>query len=230
MASLASLPFQFNYDANIGPADNGKRWTLNIQPVLPFELNDKWNLISRTILPVIYQDDVISGTGSQFGLSDTVQSLFFSPRPGPSGIIWAVGPVFLLPTATDSKLGTEKWGAGPTGVVLRQTGPWTYGMLANHIESFAGQSSRADISSTYFNPFVSYRLHGGWTIGTQLEHTLDHENDQDSGQCSIFASKVTSIAGQLVSFSLAPRYWYETSASSPEEFAVRLNITLLFPK
>ena len=230
VAALISVPLQFNYDSNIGPTDDGTRITLNVQPVVPFELNDTWNLISRTILPIIDQKDIFPGAGSQAGLGDTVQTLFFSPRPGPSGLIWGVGPVFLLPTATDELLGTEKWGVGPSGVVLRQTGHWTYGGLANHIESFAGDDSRSEISSTYINPFVSRTFEGGWTLGTQLEHTLDHENDQDSGVWSVFLSKVTRIGGQSVSFGLTPKYWYKDSTVSPDGFALRFNSTLLFPR
>jgi hypothetical protein len=116
IASLISVPFQFNYDQNIGPEEEGERLTLNIQPVIPFSLNDDWNVISRTIVPIISQDDIFPGAGDQFGLGDTVQSLFFSPAtPGPSGIIWGVGPVFLLPTGglSDELLSGEKWGAGP---------------------------------------------------------------------------------------------------------------------
>ncbi len=141
VASLISVPFQFNYDSGFGPED-GHRVTLNIQPVIPITLNEDWNLISRTILPVIWQEDIAGPSGSQFGLGDTVQSLFLSPSAaGPGGIIWGAGPVFLLPTSTDPLLGTDRWGAGPTGVVLMQSGPWTYGMLANHIWSFAGQEA-----------------------------------------------------------------------------------------
>lgn len=230
VAALISVPFQFNYDTNIGPTDDGKRFTLNLQPVVPFELNDKWNLISRTILPFIHQKDITSSAGDQTGLGDTVQTLFFSPRPGPGGMIWGAGPVFLLPTATDELLGTEKWGAGPSAVVLKQTGRWTYGGLANHIESFAGEGSRADISSTFVNPFISKGFEGGWTLGTQLEHTFDHENDQDTGVWSVFLSKVIRIGGQNMSLGLTPKYWYKDSVGSPEGFAIRANITLLFPR
>ena len=101
----------------------GERWVLNIQPVIPFTLTEDWNLISRTILPVISQEDIPLAGDSEFGLGDVVQSLFFSPKqPTSSGIIWGVGPVVLLPTATDEQLGGEKWGIGPTGVALKQQG------------------------------------------------------------------------------------------------------------
>ncbi len=157
IASLISVPFQFNFESDIGPLDQGSRLTTNVQPVVPVSLNDDWNLISRTIVPVVSQEDIFPGSGDQFGLGDTVQSLFFSPKAlTSSGWTWGVGPVFLLPTATDELLGADKWGAGPTGVALKQVGPWTYGALANHLWSFAGDSDRNDISNTFLQPFVTY--------------------------------------------------------------------------
>ncbi len=57
VAALISVPLQYNYDETYG--DNGYRHTLNIQPVAPFSISEHWNVISRTILPVIYQDDVV---------------------------------------------------------------------------------------------------------------------------------------------------------------------------
>ena len=116
VAALISVPFQFNYDQNIGPDDEGERWQLNIQPVVPISLNQSWNLISRTILPIVSQNEIFPGADSQSGLGDTLQSFFLSPKaPGPGGIIWGVGPALLLPTATDRLLGSGKWAAGPTG-------------------------------------------------------------------------------------------------------------------
>lgn len=149
VAALVSVPFQFNYDRGHGPAD-GERAFINIQPVVPISLGADWNLISRTILPVTWQRDVAGRSEEQFGLGDVTQSLFLSPqRPTAGGIVWGVGPVFLLPAATDARIGGEKWGAGPTGVMLRQTGPWTVGLLANHIWSIAGDASRTDVNTTF---------------------------------------------------------------------------------
>jgi hypothetical protein len=120
VAALISVPLQNNFDFGAGPAGDGFQYKLNVQPVIPISLNENWNLISRTILPYVYQENIF-GTSSQSGLSDTVQSLFFSPKaPTSSGWIWAVGPVLLLPTATDDLLGAEKWGAGPTALALKQ--------------------------------------------------------------------------------------------------------------
>ena len=115
VAALISVPLQSNYDQDIGPVDDGDRWLLNVQPVIPFSLNDEWNLISRTILPVVYQTGFKEDGGSQFGLGLTTQSFFFSPKQPTHGVIWGVGPAFQLPTATDD-IAHNQWGAGVTGV------------------------------------------------------------------------------------------------------------------
>lgn len=88
IASLISVPLQANYDENIGPGEDGAVWRVNIQPVIPITLNESWNLISRTILPVIDQEDLpVNGMGES-GIGDIVQSLFFSPKePGENGWI-----------------------------------------------------------------------------------------------------------------------------------------------
>jgi hypothetical protein len=108
ISSLISVPFQLNYDCCYGPED-GERFTLNIQPVVPISLGADWTLIIRTILPIISQQEAVAGTDDHFGLGDTVQSLFFSPTPAPGGLIWGIGPVFLWPTATDATIGSRKW-------------------------------------------------------------------------------------------------------------------------
>ena len=179
VAALISVPFQFNYDEGIGPAGDGSRLLLNVQPVIPFSVGEEWNIISRTIVPIVDQSDIFPWAGSQTGLGDTVQSLFLSPKaPTSGGIIWGVGPVFLLPTATDDRLGTGKWGIGPSGVVLRQQGPWTVGGLANHIWSVAGDKDRADINQTFLQPFASFTTPDAWTFTLQTETTYNWETEE----------------------------------------------------
>jgi hypothetical protein len=231
VSALISVPLQFNFDENIGPNDEGSRVTLNMQPVIPFSLNEDWNLISRTILPLISQQDILPGSGSQSGLGDTVQSLFFSPvNPTTNGWIWGAGPVFLLPTATNDLLGTEKWGAGPTAVALKQQGPWTYGFLANHIWSFAGASDRNDISSTFVQPFVGYTTANAWSFDLQTESTYDWKNKQWNVPLVFLVSKVTTIGNQLVQIQAGPRYYVESFDGGPEGFSFRVALTLLFPR
>lgn len=230
VASLISVPFQLNYDSDIGPNDDGNRYQLNIQPVIPISLNDDWNIISRTILPVVSQDEIFPDASSQSGLGDILQSLFFSPKqPTERGWIWGMGPVLLLPTATDDLLGADKWGLGPTAVVLKQGGPWTYGTLANHIWSVAGDDDRQDISSTFLQPFLSYTNKQAVTFALNAESTYDWKSKQWAVPINFTATKVTKFGNQLVSVGGGIRYWAESTDAGPEGMGVRLIFTLLFP-
>jgi len=230
IASLISVPFQGNYDSGYGPND-GSKYTINIQPVIPFTLNEDWNIISRTILPVVWQNDIAGPSGSQFGLGDVTQSLFFSPKkPTSSGIIWGVGPVFLLPTATDDLLGGEKWGAGPTAVVLKQSGPWTYGALANHIWSFAGDGNRQDVNSTFLQPFISYTTPKAWTFALNTESTYNWETEDWSVPINFTVAKLVKVKKQPIQLTAGVRYWAESPSSGPDGFGARLAVTFLFPK
>lgn len=231
VAALISVPFQWNWDQDIGPEDEGTRSFLNVQPVVPISLNEDWNLISRTIVPLINQDDIFPDAGSQFGLGDTIQSFFFSPvQPTEGGWIWGVGPAFVLPTATDELLGADKWAAGPSVVALRQNGPWTYGGLANHVTSFAGDNDRADINASFLNPFVSYTTPGAWTFTFQTESTYDWESEQWTIPVAGVASKVTKIGDQLISVGGGLRYYIESPDAGPEGLGLRFVVTLLFPR
>lgn len=231
VAALISVPVQLNYDSNIGRDDKGTRTLMNIQPVIPISLNEDWNIISRTILPVISQDDVFTGKGAQSGLGDVVQSVFFSPKiPTDSGWIWGAGPVLLLPTATDDLLGTEKWGAGPTAVGLKQNGPWTYGALGNHIWSYAGDGDRQDISATFLQPFLSYTNKSAMTFTINTESTYDWKSEEWAVPINGMVTKVLKLDDQLVSVGGGLRYWADSTSNGPEGFGVRAVFTLLFPK
>ncbi|WP_260691828.1 transporter [Rhizobium leguminosarum] len=230
VASLISVPFQLNYDHGFGP-EHGDRETLNIQPVIPFSLNEDWNVISRTIIPVIWQHDVAGPSGNQFGFGDITQSFFFSPKePTAGGIIWGAGPVFLLPTGTDDLIGSGKLGLGPTVVVLKQDGPWTVGALANHIWSVAGDGGRPDISSTFLQPFVSYTTSDAWTFTLNTESTYDWKADQWSVPINVQVSKVVKFGSQPVSLTAGARYWATAPENGPDGWGLRVAMTFLFPK
>jgi len=178
VADLISVPLQNNWDFGIGPAD-AMRYTVNIQPVIPVSLTTEWNLIIRTIMPVIYAESPVPGGDNKGGLGDITQSFFFSPKaPTSGGWIWGVGPVFLYPSATDSALGAEKFGLGPTAVALKQEHGWTYGMLFNHIWSVAGNGSRDNVSATFMQPFLTYTTKTFTTFGINTETTYDWEHHQ----------------------------------------------------
>jgi hypothetical protein len=229
VASLISLPLQNNFDWGGGPNGDGFQYRINIQPVIPFTLNNDWNLISRTILPYVYQEDII-GTTSQSGFSDTVQSLFFSPKaPTASGWIWGAGPALLVPTATDDLLGTEKWGAGPTAVFLRQQNGWTYGALANHIWSYAGDDARQDVSATFLQPFLTYTTDMHTTFSLNTESSYDWENSQWTVPINLGISQLLKIGGSPIQFQLAGRYYAEAPDNGPE-WGLRFGITFLWPR
>lgn len=230
LADLMTIPFQMNYDQNIGPLDDGWRLQTNIQPVIPFHLNEDWNLISRTIMPVIYQDDVFPGAGSQFGLGDINLSLFFSPKRPRAGITWGVGPVLLFPTATESLLGGEKWGAGPSAVAVKISGPWTVGMLANHIWSYAGEGGRQDISSTFLQPFAAYTWPSAWTVSVQSETTYNWETEKWAIPVNAAVSKLVTWGKLPVSLQAGVGYWAESPETGPEGFRFRLQATFVLPR
>ena len=231
VASLISVPIQANYDDNFGLQDEGSMLRINVQPVIPISLGEDWNLISRTILPIVDQSNIPAAGFSETGLGDTVQSFFFSPKaPTSGGWIWGAGPVLLLPTATDETLGSEKWGIGPTAVVLRQSGPWTVGALANHIESFAGESQRADISATFLQPFVTYVTSKQTTFAFNTESTYDWDNEQWSVPLNLTAAQLLRAGDQLFQIGGGIRYWVDAPDGGPEGLGFRLQVTLLFPK
>ncbi|HVR68368.1 MAG TPA: transporter [Verrucomicrobiae bacterium] len=233
VANLISVPLQSNFDCNIGPADDGCRFTMNLQPVIPISIADDWNVISRTILPITYQNDIFPGAGDQFGLGDTVQSFFFSPKNPSSfgGIIWGIGPAFLLPTGTDKLLSSEKFGVGPTAVILKQAGHWTVGALMNQIWSVAGDEDRADVSSLFLQPFISYTTTDAWTFTLNTESTYDWETKNWSVPVNALVSKLVKIENQPISLGAGLRYWAESpDETGPEGFGGRLVVTFLFPK
>jgi hypothetical protein len=230
LADLMTIPIQVNYDRDIGPRDDGWKLQTNIQPVIPFHLSDDWNLISRTIIPVIDQEDIFPGAGSQFGLGDINLSLFFSPKKPSAGVTWGIGPVFLLSTATDDLLGAEKWGAGPAAVALTVRGPWTIGFLANHVWSYAGDSDRPDISSTFVQPFAAYTWPTAWTISVQSESNYNWKTENWSVPINVGVSKLVKLGKLPVSLQAGVGYWAESPESGPEGFRFRFQVTFVLPK
>ncbi len=231
LADLISIPFQGNYNEGIGPFGDGRAVSVNVQPVIPFSLNDDWNLISRTITPVIWQDDLFPGAATQFGLGNTVQSLFLSPSRPNNGFLWGAGPVFLLPTHTDELLGQYTFAAGPTAVGLWQGNGWTAGLLANHLWSVAGDSDDT-VNTTFLQPFLAYTTPDAWTLSLNTEATYDWDGEQWSVPVNATVSKLVKIGGKLpVSFFVGGRYWVESTENiGPEGFGARFGFTVLLPR
>jgi hypothetical protein len=232
VANLISVPLQFNYDDGYGNG-GGDRWTLNIQPVIPVSISDSWNLISRTILPMITQN--FDGPGNKkTGLGDTSESLFFSPKdPTKSGWIWGAGPILSIPTGGEA-FSAHQWGAGPTFVVLKQQNGWTYGMLANHVWSFAentwsGGNDPPYVSSTFLQPFLAKIIAPGRTVTLNTESTYDWRSSQWTVPINLQISQVLKLDGHLISIALGGR-GYATAPTGGPDWGARLVITLLYPK
>jgi len=230
VADLISVPIQANYDHEIGVNDNGNQWLINVQPVIPMSLNGDWNLISRTILPLYRQEDFTPTFGTHEGVGDITQSFFFSPKEPVDGTILGAGPVVLIPLASQDTMGGGKWGLGPTGVALRQDGPWTIGMLANHIWSTGGSSEREDFSNTFMQPFLVYTTKEAVSYGINTESTYYWKDHDWAIPINGFVTKVTRIGDQLVSIGGGVRWWADSPSGGPEGFGVRLIFTLLYPR
>jgi len=231
VASLISVPFQYNYDEYGGPNDGAEVSKVIIQPVIPFSLNDDWNLITRTLVPLIDQENFPLDALNESGLGDITPSFFFSPKaPTNNGSIWVDRPVLLLPTATEDVLGTEKWGIGPTGVALKQSGPWTVGVLAGHLWSVAGSDDRSDVSATTLQPFLSYTTKTHTTIGAYTESVYDWEGEQWAVPLIVQAGQLFKLGPQILQLAVAGKYWAESPDGGPEGWGLRVQLTLLYPK
>lgn len=228
VAAMISLPIQVNYQPNIGLNDKGNRWLTNVQPVIPIDLNDEWNIISRTIIPLVSVDSGVAGVNTLNGVGDIVQSAWLSPKsPTESGWIWGAGAAFLIPSGSD--VSANKWGVGPTALALKQDGPWTYGALVNHIWSTGGSGSQ-DISSTFIQPFLTYITPQTVTIALNTESTYDWKNEQWSVPLNLAVTKLGKVGNQLISYGAGVTYWAEGADNAPEGWGARFIVTFIFPK
>ena len=228
ISSLVSVPFQFNWEQNVGP-NEATRFILNVQPVMPFALNKDWNLIMRVIVPLVSQPALVEGGEPAFGISDVFTSFFVSPAKG--GLIWGVGPAISLPSTTLPTLGTEKWSAGPTVVVLKQTGPFTVGALWNQVWSFSGNSNRADVNQMFLQPFLAYQASRTWTITLQSETTANWEVDAGRWTVPINmqVAKLSSFGAFPASYQLGGGVFVVRPDTAPS-WKIRGAIVILLPR
>jgi hypothetical protein len=232
IADLVSIPIQFNFAEGVGP-DEGTRTIINLQPVVPFTLNDDWNLIGRWIMPVINQPSLGPGLEASQGLGDIVFSTFFSPRDSGS-LTWGVGPVLSMPVSSDPVLGSGKWSAGPTFVALKQNGPWTYGFLANYLWSVADATNepRADVDRGFLQPFLAYATPDGVTYSVNAESSYDSEASSGNKwtvPINFSISKVTRLGP--FPFSVGGGFgWYADAPAGGPDWQLRANFTLILPR
>ena len=158
LADMISVPFQNNTNFNVGPEEKTQN-VLNIQPVYPVNLSNDWNMITRTIIPVISQPPMLSGQSRKNGIGDIQFTAFFAPvQPTSSGWMWGAGAIAQLDTATDDRLGQGKWGLGPSLLALRSDGSFIYGALINNVFEIAGDDNGNDLNQMLVQPFVNYNF------------------------------------------------------------------------
>ncbi len=231
VADLISVPFENDYDCCYGPSD-ASRWQLEIEPVIPFHLNPEWNLISRTILPVVALGSPAPGLGETFALGDTLQSFFLSPNTEGDGTTWGIGPAISLPTGTDSLVDIEKWSIGPTFVVLKQDKGWTYGILTHHIWSFAdagGGEDQPEVNQTYLQPFLAFTWKDSTTLTLNSEAGYNWTAEQWEIPLNLMVSHIYHLGEQPVSLEVGGRWYPETPRFGPD-WGLRATATFLFPQ
>ena len=229
IAALISAPFQSNFDYGLGPKQDGFRYTLDVQPVVPFTLSSNLNLISRTVLPVIHQRSASVENTTQTGLGDTTQSFWLSPERS-KPFVWGLGPVFAIPTGTNGSLGSRKLSIGPTVIALKQGGGYTVGVLAFHVWSVAGSSTHQSVSLTFLQPFFAYTTKNSWTFGINTESSYDSVGGVWSVPIHPTLSKVARLGGHPVSVGAALRCWGTSPTDGPKSCGFRLQVTPVFPR
>jgi hypothetical protein len=230
IANLISLPFQNNTNFGAGSLDRTQN-ILNIQPVIPINLSKDWLLVTRTIVPLIYQPEPPQGGGGTFGLGDINPQFYFVPKTG-GRITWGVGPTFVFPTATDSVLGQGKWSIGPAAVIVVTTQRLVYGAVANNVWSFAGDGDRPSVSQLTFQPFINYNLDKGWYLTSSPLITANWYGSGGNqwtvplggGFGRVFAIGKQRVNAQLQAF------WNATKPEGDPDWQLRTQFQLLFPK
>jgi hypothetical protein len=228
IANLVSVPINYNWDHDIGPVEGGHSTYMKFEPVIPFRLDSDWTLIARTVMKVIDQTNVEPGSGSQFGITDTTESFYFTPNTaGPAGFIWGVGPGVSIP-ATNSEIDSEHWGLGPTAAVVIQPGRWTIGVLAEQIWSVGGGPD-APLNELYLQPFITYTTKDAWSISLESESYYFWLDNDWSIPLHFELTKLIRIGDQPISIGPILRYWAASTDSDAHNWGVRFAATLLFP-
>ena len=234
VASLISVPFQNNTNFDVGP-DEETQNVLNIQPVIPFDLNDDWNLITRTIIPIISQPGFAAGQSRTNGLGDIQLSVFMSPKqPTAGGLIWGAGVVTQFDSASSDRLGAGAWGLGPSAVALKSAGPWVIGGLINNIWSVSEDAGRDPINLMLIQPFINYNFPDKPGRYLTFAPIITANWEADSGNrwtipLGLGIGQITKFGRQPVNMQ-ASAYYNVKTPDFGADWQLRLQLQLMFPK
>jgi hypothetical protein len=230
IANLISLPFQNNTNFGYGPRDKTQN-TLNIQPVWPFEITENWNLITRTIVPIVSQPSLYSGQDRETGLGDITFTGFLSPTHL-GKVTLGVGPIVLFPSATDNRLGADKWGLGPSIVVLGMPGNWVVGSLFSNVWSVGG-SGNEDVNLFTWQPIANYNLSDGWYLtSTPIINANWEAKSSDEWTVPVGGGfgKIFWIDGLPPMNAQIQGFYNVAKPSISGRWSMRVQLQLMFPK
>jgi hypothetical protein len=232
VGNLISVPFQNNTNYNVGPL-NGNQNILNIQPVIPIEISPEWNIITRTIVPVISQPKLSQDSERKNGIGDTAFTAFLSPAK-PGQWIWGVGPIVQIPTNTSDELGNKNWGLGPSFVVLHldHGSPWVYGVLLNNVWSLSSSKQGGSYNNGLIQPFVNYNFKGGLYLTSAPIATVDWKADSDQRWTVPLGGGVGKIfhLGRLPVNTQLSAYYNVVHPDNGANWQLRAQLQFMFPK
>lgn len=229
--NMISVPFNNSFNFGYGP-NNNTQYELDLKPVIPFALNSSFNIITRTIIPILHQPDLNTPhNGYINGMGDINPTLFLSPAK-PGRIIWGIGPSIILPTATDKQLGQGKYSLGPSIVILSMPGHWVLGFLTSNVWSVGGQSSRLNVNQLLFQYFINYNISEGWYITSQpiiTANWMAKSNECWTIPFGLGGGRVFHISRQAINISLQAYDNIKSPKTLGPDWQAQLNVTLLFP-
>ncbi|MEM7221424.1 MAG: neuromedin U [Pseudomonadota bacterium] len=229
LGDIISFTSENNTRFGLGPEDAIENAN-DLRLVYPLALDD-WTLINRPTLPVVYQGERVEGEGSVFGLGDLNYQGFFVPPLGIPATV-GFGPSLFLPTATDDRLGSEKWSAGPAAVIVAKPGPWLFGTLVQNVWSFAGDSDAPDVNFFSWQYFINYNLDDGWYLTSSPTITANWEASSDDRWTVPVGGgvgKLVRLGNQPIDFKLQG-LWNAEKPAGAADWTLKFQVKFLFPK
>ncbi|MBT4520336.1 MAG: hypothetical protein HOC23_10050 [Halieaceae bacterium] len=226
---LASLTLKMQhrgFKGDLPDADNQSGTTFLFQPSFPFTLDNGATVFFRPGIPLMMDQPVYDGREADFdsvsGMGDIAFDLAYG-RTTDSGLLWAVGIVSTLPTATKNELGPDRWNLGPEFLIGKLTKKYVLGALTSY-QTDIGGSGDADISLTTMQVFATYLPGGGWNVGSAPIISYDHENSQWTLPINLSVGKTVIMGGRPWKLSAEINYFVDQSDAFGPEWMVGINV------
>lgn len=231
LAALVSVPILSTFDFHVGPEREGFRHTFSAQPTVPLALGDNWNVLSRTVVPFVYQEDIAPGSGSQSGLGDVVETVYLaSVEPSRRGYLWSLGATARFPTGTDDLLTQDQWQWGPSLAAVKLQDDFVFGLIATQLWDVEGSENPKDTSVTLLEPFLDYTTSDLWTLSLHVPAAYDWEADTWTVPILLSVKKLVTFQKLPVNLTFGVRYLVEGPPGGPHDLAFLFGVTLVFPK